>query len=302
MSTQPAILTDPPAPPDRPPTMHKGQAGRVAIVGGSQGMSGAAILAGLGALRGGAGLVRVYCPASVQPIVAAAEPCFMTVPIVEAAPGRIADTLFGEGWADALAVGPGLGSGEFAAEITRQAVARSRGPVVLDADGLNPLALGGPLALSAGGTPEAAKPAVITPHPGEMARLRQGAGLPPLTGDDDETRVRIAQEYAGLSSTVVVLKGYRTVVCASDRVFINSTGNAGMATGGMGDVLAGLIAALIGQGLAPFEAACLGVHVHGLAADLCAREIGAVGYLAREVADRIPMALQQVRPARIGFR
>lgn len=281
--------------------MHKGQAGRVAIVGGSQGMSGAAILAGLGALRGGAGLVRIYCPASIQPIVAAAEPCFMTVPIVEVGIGRIADTLLADGWADALAVGPGLGPGDLAVEITRQAVARSRGPVVLDADGLTPLAMGGPLALGGGGPQQSARPAVITPHPGEMARLRQGAGLALLSGDDDETRIRIAQEYARLSSAVVVLKGYRTVVCASDRAFVNSTGNPGMATGGMGDVLAGLIAALIGQGLSPFDAACLGVHIHGLAADLCAREVGSVGYLAREVADRIPAALQHVRRARIGF-
>jgi NAD(P)H-hydrate epimerase len=281
--------------------MHKGLAGRVGIVAGSRGMSGAAILAGLGALRGGAGLVRVYCPAAIQSIVAAAEPCLMTVPLDEVSPERYSQRLLDDPWADVLAVGPGLGAGDRAEAITKAAVVATRRPVVLDADGLLPLARAGPQAFAAGGASPSAWPAVITPHPGEMARLRQGAGLPPMAGDDDETRIRTALEYADQIGSVVVLKGFRTVVCAQDRVWINSTGNPGMATGGMGDVLTGLIAALIGQGLVPFDAARLGVHVHGLAADLCAREIGPVGYLAREVADRIPAALQQVRPARIGF-
>lgn len=301
---------DPPSPSDdvprlplRPAAMHKGQAGRVAIVAGSRGMSGAAVLAAEGALRGGAGLVRVCCPASILPVVAASEPCLMTVPLAEDRDGRIdGDPAVGQidlQWPSALAIGPGLGQSPTLAEFSVRVVSAYRGPVVIDADGLNNLA-------SVAGLDQALwrkrnGATVITPHPGEMARLRKGAGMRAAEGEDDAGRVAAAHEYACWAGVTVVLKGHQTVVCTPTEVFINTTGNPGMATGGMGDVLTGLIAALAGQGLSGFDAARLGVHVHGLAADHCARHIGSVGYLARDVAEGLPAALSEASRPRIGF-
>ncbi len=297
----PALTDDVPGLPGRPPTMHKGQAGRVAIVAGSRGMSGAAVLSALGALRGGAGLVRVYCPLSIQPIVAAGEPCLMTVALPEDGEGQAArppTAPFDLSWANVVAIGPGLGQRGRVADLVAEVLAAFPGPVVVDADGLNTVAPRGAAVWST----RAGRATVITPHPGEMARLRTGLGLPPTTGEDDETRLRIAHEFVTQAGVTVVLKGHRTVVCTAGQAYVNATGNAGMATGGMGDVLTGLIAALLAQGLGPFDAARLGVHVHGRAADHCAREIGAVGFLARDVAEAIPRALQDASRPRIGFR
>jgi NAD(P)H-hydrate epimerase len=135
-----------------------------------------------------------------------------------------------------------------------------------------------------------------------MARLREAAGLPELMGSDDDTRLRIAHEYAQLTGLTVVLKGHRTVVCTPNEAYVNTTGNPGMATGGMGDVLTGLIAALLAQGLNAYDGARLAVHCHGLAADMCAKRIGPVGYLARDVAETLPAALARASNARIGFK
>jgi len=288
----------------RPETTHKGQVGRVAIIAGSRGMSGAASLAALGALRGGAGLVRVLTPASVQPIVASSEPCLMTVPLPETEHGQLARKKWpmrlreSLKWADVAALGPGLGEHEELAGMIGDVLEMFAGPMVIDADGLNNIAAGGPDTWS----PRKGRNTVITPHPGEMTRLRRAAGLDDSRGDDDEARLRIAHEYACHSGTTVVLKGHHTVVCTRDEAFVNTTGNPGMATGGMGDVLTGLIAALIGQGLSTFDAARLGVYCHGLAADRCAKRIGPVGYLARDVAEMLPEALAQAAGARMGFK
>lgn len=287
----------------RAPDAHKGQAGKVAVIAGSHGMSGAAVLCGLGALRAGAGLVRVYCPESIQPIIAASEPCFMTVSLPATKDGIL--RLHGKqaleriDWADVVAIGPGLGAlhpGKLWLWLDYQ----WRGPAVMDADALN--AFAHLPFVRRRWADRAGVPTIITPHPGEMARLRKGAGLPELSGDDDETRVQIAHEYAALAGVTVVLKGHRTVVSTADEAYINTTGNPGMATGGMGDVLTGLIAALLGQGLPAFDAARVGVYVHGLAADRCKTEIAPVGYLARDVADAIPAALAAVSHPRIGFK
>lgn len=301
---RPKLTTEVPPLPPRAPDTHKGQTGKVAIIAGSAGMSGAAVLCGLGALRGGAGLVRVYCPESIQPIVAASEPCFMTVPLPVTKDGtvrlRCPKQARGEiDWADVVAVGPGLGaveSGKFWLWLDY----RWHGPGVIDADALNAIAQ--LPAVRKRWEERAGVPTIITPHPGEMARLRKSIDLPELSETDDETRLRIAHEYAALTGVTVVLKGHRTVVCTPDEAYINTTGNAGMATGGMGDVLTGLIAALLGQGMPAFDAARLGVYVHGLAADRCLTKIAPVGYLARDVADAIPAALVAASQPRIGFR
>jgi hydroxyethylthiazole kinase-like uncharacterized protein yjeF len=292
----------------RPPGMHKGQAGKVAIIAGSRGMSGAAVLSGLGALRGGAGLVRVCTAESVQPVVATAEPCLMTMALPETVEhqidGQRALDAFDLAWPDVVAVGPGMGQSSGTAAFARLLLESLKKPLVIDADALNNLAR----SKTQWWASRQGQLTIVTPHPGEMARLRKGAGLRDLNGEDDETRQRIAHEYACLSGAIVVLKGFRTVVCTADRAYFNTTGNPGMATGGMGDVLTGLIAALLGQGLqagqgfGAFEAARLGVYVHGAAAEAMARQIGAFGYLAREVADAIPAAMTLASRGPMGFK
>ncbi|MBI3760170.1 MAG: NAD(P)H-hydrate dehydratase [Deltaproteobacteria bacterium] len=297
--------------PRREATAHKGDSGRVAIIAGSRGMSGAAVLCGLGALRGGAGLVRVICPAEIQATVAASEPCLMTVPISDdeaGVPGMFDKLQPLLSWASAVAFGPGLGLERLTLNNYSTVMQECEAPLVLDADGLNVLAEI-PEWVEAGPTSASrcwwkfreGAPTVITPHPGEMARLRKALRLPERELVKDDERVEVATEYAGLSNSIVVLKGHHTVVTDGSRVYVNQTGNSGMATGGMGDVLTGLIAALIGQGLPPFDAACLGVYVHGKAGDLAAERIGPVGFLAREVADLIPAALAVANLPRIGF-
>lgn len=304
----PQVIAEPPYLAPRPPGMHKGLAGKVAIIAGSRGMSGAAVLSGLGALRGGAGLVRVCTAESVQPVVATTEPCLMTTALPENAEhqidGQRALDAFDLTWPDVVAVGPGMGQSAGTAAFVRLLLESLKSPLVIDADALNNLAH----SKTRWWTSRQGQPTIVTPHPGEMARLRKGAGLADLKGDDDETRLRIAHEYACLSGAVVVLKGFRTVVCTTDRAYFNTTGNPGMATGGMGDVLTGLIAALLGQGIqagedfGAFEAACLGVYVHGAAAEAVARQIGAFGYLSRELADAIPAALARASRGPMGFK
>jgi NAD(P)H-hydrate epimerase len=225
----------------------------------------------------------------------------MTVALPEDGEGQAArppTAPFDLSWANVVAIGPGLGQRGRVADVVAEVLAGFTGPVVVDADGLNTVAPRGGAVWST----RAGRATVITPHPGEMARLRAGLGLPATPDDDDETRLRIAHEFVTQTGVTVVLKGHRTVVCARDQAYVNTTGNAGMATGGMGDVLTGLIAALLAQGLSAFDAARLGVYAHGLAADQCAREIGAVGFLARDVAEAVPRALQEASRPRIGFR
>ncbi|MGE0480472.1 MAG: NAD(P)H-hydrate dehydratase [Phycisphaerae bacterium] len=291
-----SVVRRPPSgPPRRRPDVHKGDAGCVGIVAGSAGMSGAAVLAGLGALRAGAGLVRVHTPKSLQPIVAASEPSYMTVGLPEDADGQLAAGAahgIDFAWCDVLAAGPGLGRSAGLVRVMEALVRRTSGALILDADGLNNLAprIGKVLAARQD------RPTIVTPHPGEMARLWMGLGRAPeeLWGQD-ATRRRVAAEFARATGAVVVLKGFRTVVSDGRRTYVNPTGNPGMATGGMGDVLTGLLAALVGQRMTAWEAACLAVYAHGAAADALAKRIGPVGYLPREVADALPAALAEWR-------
>lgn len=307
--------------------MHKGQAGRIAIVAGSRGMSGAAVLCGLGALRGGAGLVRVCCPASIQPIVAASAPELLTTAIRETRQGaldRNATARLFDDWADVYAVGPGLGAAHDSVYACVRCAMGAGKPVVLDADALNALARrepaaargkdgrppgrrrerrGGPLPpaeRSAWNLP-ADKGCILTPHPGEMRRLCAAARIAWEPTDVSAARAAAAGQLATFVGGIVVLKGHQTVVSDGRRLFVNTTGNPGMATGGMGDVLTGLIAALVGQRMTPFDACVLGVYAHGLAADRLAARVGPAGYLAREVADELPAALAEASRSRIGF-
>lgn len=283
--------TDLPRLRQRDPAAHKGDCGRVLVVAGSRDMPGAAVLCALGALRGGAGLVRILTPRSAHAIVAVGEPCAMAAPLDEddgMLSPRAADTLHAAAqWADVVAIGPGLGQAPGVVEALAHFLSRNSKTAVIDADALNAVAAG------AGPWPFDAFRAVLTPHPGELARLRSGRGLSAVSNwRDPASRLIAALETAVVSRAVVVLKGAASVVCDPTGAHrVNESGNAGMASGGMGDVLTGLIAALAGQGMTPYDAARLGVFVHGAAGDLLARRIGPVGFLARELADAIPAVL-----------
>ena len=278
-----------PAVPIRDAESHKGDFGRVAIVAGSRGKTGAARLAGLGALRAGAGLVTVATAASCLDAVAL-EPEYMTLGLPDregVASGDGLEALLAERW-DVAAAGPGLGVGGGCRAIVRALLDRpDRGPLVLDADALTACA-DDPDRLR--GRPDA--PLVITPHPGEMARL-----LGASAADVQRDRVGAAHGFATRQGIHVVLKGARTVIAAPDgAVRINTTGNPGMATGGSGDVLTGVVAAWLGQVRDVDAAVALAVHLHGLAGDLAARRTGETGLLARDVADRLgPAVLELTR-------
>ena len=267
--------------PGRPVDGHKGLFGTVLVVAGGRGMAGAAALCGLAGLRSRAGLVRIACPAEVQPVVACFDPSYMTYPLANDAdgllrfePARDALARFIES-ADVLAVGPGLGQSEDVGRFVRWVVESVGIPTVLDADALNVLA--GQIDILKGLN----RPVVITPHPGEFSRL---SGIPVV--DVQADREAHALGLSALSEhLVVVLKGANTIVTDGRRLYTNTTGNPGMATGGVGDVLTGVIASLLGQKVPAFEAAQLGVYVHGLAGDIARDQNGEIGMIAGDVVD-----------------
>jgi ADP-dependent NAD(P)H-hydrate dehydratase len=273
----------------RAPDSHKGTYGRVLVIAGCRGMSGAAVLAGSAALRGGAGLVQVAVPGEVQPIVAAGNPCYMTVGLPQDLRGRFAAAAIDElvelcEWADVVAVGPGLGQAESVPTLVHALLARTQKPLVIDADGLNALAK-----LANDRWPTRTAPVVLTPHPGEFTRLSG------YSGDDvRQNREALAKAYAAQRSVVLVLKGHRSIVTDGSRVHHNPTGNPGMATGGTGDVLTGLVAALLGQNLAAFDAAVLATWAHGRAGDLAADALSQAGMIATDLLDHLPAALREV--------
>ncbi len=276
-----------PAAPVRPAESHKGDYGRIVIVAGSRGRTGAARLAGLGALRAGAGLVTVATPASCLGMVAQ-EPEYMTLGLPDeegVATGAGLEAPLA-GTFDIVAVGPGLGTGAGSRTIVHTLLDRpGRGPLVLDADALTVCAED-PGRLR--GRPEA--PVVITPHPGEMARLAAAT-----VADIQRDRVGAAHGFATAHGVHVVLKGPRTVIANPDgAVRINTTGNPGMATGGSGDVLTGVVAAWLAQVEDTGAAVALAVHVHGLAGDLAAEEVGETAVIARDIAQNLGRAVEKL--------
>ncbi len=268
---------------------HKGDFGKVCIIAGSIGMSGAAALAGKAALRAGAGLVRIATPQSILPIVASIEPSFTTVPLAEDATGRIAakaaNTILNLTLDnDCLAFGPGVGVTQGVRSVLQKLLGQTDIPLIIDADGLNNLS-------RINEWPGQTKASVIlTPHPGEMKRLWTGLFRTSMPAD----RRSQATQLAGKTKTTVVLKGAGTIVTDGQKVYVNSTGNPGMATAGAGDVLTGVIAALIGQGLHNFEAAVLGVYAHGLAGDITAKKIGQTGMIATDIIESLPEAFKKI--------
>jgi NAD(P)H-hydrate epimerase len=287
--TSPAleIVTNLPFLPARPADSNKGQFGRILVVAGSRGMTGAAVLCGSAALRGGGGLVKVAVPQSLLPIVAAGNPCYMTIPLPEDAEGRLAlsaqdDLLAHARSHDVVALGPGLARSPAMTPLLGALLERTECTMVLDADGLNAFA-GHATRL------RRAAPLILTPHPGEFGRL-----LGIETAQVQANRRELASRFAREHSVIVLLKGRHTVITDGRRLYENTTGNPGMATAGAGDVLTGLIAALLGQKLEPFAAAQLGAHVHGLAGDLARSELGEAGLIATDLLDRLPHALRGV--------
>lgn len=279
--------------PSRAADGHKGDYGRVLILGGSLGMAGAPALTAMSALRSGAGLVTVATPQCVQATVAGFDPCFTTVPLLDDPQGvaelaNVVELSAAAEHFDVWAIGPGLGRSPDATELVSQLYRTIPRPLVLDADGLNGLAQAVERHPQLLEHPPA--PRVLTPHPGEYQRLA-GASA----GRERDERIRAAVELAQRDpsgATVVVLKGQGTVVADAKRFAINATGNPGMATGGTGDCLTGVIAALIAQGLAAWDAARLGVHLHGAAGDAAAERLGQVSMTARDLMESLPAAFQ----------
>ena len=278
--------------PARPADSHKGDFGRVLVIAGSLGRTGAAHLAAIGALRSGAGLVTIATPRSCAPILAAMAPEYMTEPLDETTAGTIdfgaLDRVL-ELDADVIAVGPGLGQAPGTAAFVQALVERAGVPLVLDADALNAF-VGDPDRLMGRDGVDV----VITPHPGEMARLLNVA-IEAVQHD----RLAHARDFAAAHRVHVVLKGHRTVIAGPDgRAFVNLTGNAGMATGGTGDLLTGMIAAWFAQ-LLDAEAACkLAVYLHGTAGDLAEADEGEVALVAGDVASRLGDAVMELTARR----
>jgi ADP-dependent NAD(P)H-hydrate dehydratase / NAD(P)H-hydrate epimerase len=278
--------------PRRAPGSHKGTYGHVLVIAGSVGKSGAAVLAALGALRAGAGLVTVATCRGALTLVAQARAELMTEPLageehVDA--GAVAQALSLAKSRDAVVLGPGLGQEAPTREFVREVVRRCPVPLLVDADGLNALAASSRVA-SAVDALRRQTATVVTPHPGEMGRL-VGAS----TDEVQRRRLETARTLAVETGAVVVLKGQRTLVAEeAGRSAVNATGNAGLATGGTGDVLAGIIGALLARGCDGWTAATAGVFVHGRAGDLAARRLGEDALLAADVADALPDALRDL--------
>jgi ADP-dependent NAD(P)H-hydrate dehydratase len=274
----------------RPADGHKGTFGKVCIVAGSVGMSGAAALAGRAALRSGAGLVRVATAWSAAATVDALEPCYTTIPLAEDSAGRISaeaihtilDTVAEN---DAAVIGPGLGTSAGLRSVIAILLQQENLRLLIDGDGLNNLSK----------LPDWPKQrqadVILTPHPGEMQRLWSGLFREEMPGDRQEAAGRLAQA----TGSTVALKGAGTVVTDGQRVYLNNSGNPGMATAGSGDVLTGVIIALMGQGLDSFAATVLGVHIHGVAGDIAADDQGQISLIATDIVETLSEAFRRNR-------
>jgi hydroxyethylthiazole kinase-like uncharacterized protein yjeF len=274
----------------RPPQAHKGDYGHLFVLAGSPGKTGAAAMICHGALRTGAGLVTLGISASLNPILETKLTEAMTEPLPDAATGylssdasgRILQLLEGK---TAFALGPGISTQPQVQELLLELIPEVTVPLIIDADGITALA-------SRLEIMKRCKSSIIlTPHPGEMARL---VGTTTQKVQDD--RIGVAKAFAATYGCIVVLKGNRTVIATPDeKVYINPTGNPGMASGGVGDILTGMIGGLIAQGLSPLEAAIWGVYLHGLAGDIAERDLGEISLIAGDIIDYLPRAFKEVK-------
>ncbi len=274
--------------PVRPGYSNKGSFGKVLLIAGTEGMSGAACLAGLAAYRTGCGLVRIYTPECNRiPVQTLLPEAVVTVYHQEEDAVTGLEALCR--WADTVAVGPGIGTGQISEQILERLLEVWDGPLVLDADALNLLSARRDLLA---GLKSRRIPAILTPHIGEMMRLT-GSTKEQLLSGLIESCTGFARKY----SLICVQKDARTIVSDGARVCINESGNNGMAAGGSGDVLTGLLASLLAQGMPPFAAASVGVYLHGLAGDRAAAKLGRHGMIARDLADSIADVLCEVQSA-----
>ena len=267
--------------PNRDANAHKGDFGRVLLLCGSRGYTGAAALAAMGALRCGAGLVYLGVPESIYTIEAVklTEPIVFPLPekdgmLSKLAMDKIMQMLPNM---DAVLIGPGLGQSDGTFSVLKLVLEKFCGPVVIDADGINVLA--GHIDLLRGRT----APTILTPHEGEFTRI---------TGQACKDRIADAMAFADSNQVILLLKGHRTVITDGTACYINHTGNPGMAVGGSGDVLAGMITALLGQGISPLQAAACGAWLHGAAGDICEKEIGQYGMLPTDMLSVLPRLLK----------
>ena len=267
--------------PDRHADGHKGTYGKILLLCGSRGYTGAAALASMGALRSGAGLVYLAVPESIYEIEAVklTEPVIYPLPDSKgtysiSAVSQVHHLIEGK---DAVLVGPGIGQSEGSLAVVLAVLEHYTGPVVLDADGINVLKAHKDVLRSR------TSPTILTPHDGEFQRF---GGV--LTENRIESASALAKEYG----VIVLLKGHRTVITNGEKTYLNTTGNPGMATGGSGDVLAGIITSLLGQGLPALEAAACGAWLHGAAGDICAQEIGQYGMLPSDMVSVLPRLMK----------
>lgn len=260
---------------------NKGSYGKVLLIAGSRGMSGAAYLSALSAYRSGTGLVRILTPECNREIIQNCLPEAMVTSYDSSqdAVGKLRELFF---WADVIGIGPGVGTGPVSEELLNCVLKESTLPLVIDADGLNLLAKQPSLLNQAKG------PVIVTPHVGEMMRLT-GKDKTEITGN----LMECTREYAKQNQVICVLKDARTAVSDGGQIYLNTSGNHGMAVGGSGDVLTGVICGLLSQGMQPFEAAAEGVFIHGLAGDLARKQSSAYGMIAGDIADQIGVVLKK---------
>lgn len=271
---------------------HKGDYGHVFVLAGSVGLTGAAYLTSQGALLSGSGLVTLGIPKSLNAVMAKKLVEVMTKPLPETRTQSLAKKAFPEikkisEKIDVFAIGPGLSRNKETQTVVRKVVSSINRPMVIDADGLN--ALVGHLNILPP-TGDRRPATILTPHSGEMGRL-----IGKSSAYVQKNRKKVAKDFAGKYNVALVLKGHRTVVAdPKGKIYINNTGNPGMASGGAGDVLTGIIASFLGQGLSAFDAARLGVYVHGLAGDIAAREKGQLSLTATDLLNKLPEALKKM--------
>lgn len=276
--------------PPRPKHAHKGDFGKIFILAGSTGYTGAAALTSFAALRAGAGLVTLGCPDKVYPILARQHPEVMVRPFPSTPQGTLSEKGYSQilqflKTQDVGALGPGLGRHPSTQRLVRKLLLQTSLPWVVDADGINAFQNHAEI------LKQCKSEMILTPHPGEFVRVFK-IKLPKT----DEERKKAAQKAAVYSQKMIVLKGYKTVIASPDKkTAVNPTGNPGMATGGTGDVLTGIIAALLGQKMKTFDAARFGVYLHGLAGDIAAKKLGEVSLTAGDIIHFLPPAIQKVR-------
>lgn len=274
--------------PRRKQDTHKGDFGHVFVVAGSQGMTGAAFLASQAAMLSGSGLVTCGIPKSLNKIMEVKLTEAMTLALPETAEASLSlsaeeEILSFAEKIDAVAIGPGLSRHEETLKLVQNLLEKINKPVVLDADGIIALVENCDI------LKKRKAPTVLTPHPGEMSRL-----IGKDVREIQRNRTKVASDFAKKNNAILVLKGYRTIVADSKGdIYVNETGNSGMSSGGVGDVLTGMIASFVGQGIDTYSAAVIGVYLHGLAGDIAAKKKGQFSLIASDLLNTLPQAIQE---------